>query len=64
MASKCSFCKSDAIDSMDVECGNNAEYSITVNLCDVHAKEADELDYKFNEKYGAIIEQMNNERFC
>jgi len=59
----CSFCKNEAVDSMDVECGNNAEYSITVNLCKKHLKESDATGYKFEEKYGARIEQMNNERW-
>jgi replication-associated recombination protein RarA len=61
---KCSFCVKESVDSMSVECGNNAEYSITVYLCDDHLKESEELGYKFDEKYGDKIEKMNNERFA
>lgn len=49
---------------MEVECGNNAEYSIVINLCDEHLKEEESTGYAFEEKYGARIEQMNNERWC
>mgnify|MGYP007031191476 CR=1 FL=1 len=63
MTPKCSFCESEAVDSMVVECGNNAEYSIEINLCESHLKEEEATGYKFEEKYGDRIEQMNNERW-
>lgn len=59
----CSFCNSEAVDSVEVECGNNAEYSIEIKLCETHLKEQEETGYKFEEKYGARIEQMNNARW-
>lgn len=61
---KCSFCEGEAIDGMEVECGNNAEYSITIDLCESHSQEQERLGYKFEEKYGKRIEEMNNERWC
>ena len=61
---QCSLCHREADDSIDVECGNNAEYSITLNLCAEHLKESETLGYGFDQKYGAEIEKMNNERWC
>lgn len=60
---KCSLCICEAIDSFSVECGNNAEYSIELNVCDSHLKESERLGYNFEEKYRKEIELMNNERF-
>lgn len=59
---KCSLCNSDATDSIEVECGNNAEYSLVLDLCEEHWKEQEELGYKFDEKYGGKIELLHNER--
>jgi hypothetical protein len=56
MTMKCSLCKKEAIDSTDVECGNNAEYSITLNLCHSHCHEYEKLGYEFEEKYGKEIQ--------
>ncbi len=54
----CSLCEKDAIDSFEVECGNNAEYSIELNVCEEHLKENEDLGYKFDEKYGAKFEEI------
>jgi len=60
---RCFLDGNDAVDSFDVECGNNAEYSITLNVCQQHLEESEKLGYGFEEKYGATIEKINNERW-
>lgn len=60
---RCSLCGSYAIDSINVECGNNAEYLISLRLCEDHFKEQEDLGYKFDEKYGAKIERILSERW-
>jgi hypothetical protein len=60
---KCSFDDNEAEDSFEVECGNNAEYCITLNLCRTHLRESDDLGHAFEEKYGKEIEKILNERF-
>ena len=60
---KCSLCNSEAVDSIEVECGNNAEYAISLNLCEAHLNESQETGYAFEEKYGRQIELLLSERF-
>jgi hypothetical protein len=60
---KCSLCQCIAIDGMMVECGNNAEYQIYLNLCFSHSNQADELGYQFEEKYSHIFEQLLAEKW-
>ncbi len=59
----CSFCPKEAEDSLEVECGNNAEYSIELNLCAEHLKEQEKTGYAFEQKYGKEIEELNNQRW-
>jgi hypothetical protein len=62
-AIKCFLDGNEAVDSFEVECGNNAEYTIMLNVCEKHADESDKLGYGFDEKYGKEIEKLNNERW-
>jgi hypothetical protein len=55
-------CKKFAVDSLDFEAGDGAEFPVSVNLCDDHMKEEETLGYKFQEKYGARIDQLAYER--
>lgn len=60
---KCSLCGQPAIDSWEVECGNNAEYSIVLNVCEEHLKESEDLGYGFDEKHGGKFEKILAERW-
>jgi hypothetical protein len=55
MKTKCFLDENQAVDSVDFETGNNAEYSVNVGLCQVHLDELEKTEYKFEEKYGAEI---------
>ena len=57
MSNYCFLCKhTRADDSVEVECGNNAENSVQLDMCEAHMKEFDDLGYTFQEKYGQQIE--------
>lgn len=58
----CFLDQKEAVDSFDVEAGNNAEIPVTLNVCEEHLKEADILGYRFDQKYGREIEKLANER--
>lgn len=60
----CAFCQSEAVTSVEFECGNNAEYCIYVNLCEAHNEEQEKTGYEFQEKYGSEIEQLHSERWA
>lgn len=47
---------------MEFEVGNNAEYQISVDLCQAHLEEEEKTGYAFEEKYGADLEKILNER--
>ncbi len=47
----CFLCKQPAVDTMVFETGNNAEYKVEPNMCEVHFKEAENTGYDFEEKY-------------
>lgn len=55
---KCFLDDNEAVDSLEFECGNNVEYSITANLCQFHFEEQEKLGYGFEEKYGLKIEEL------
>lgn len=61
---ECDLCNCEAEDSMDFETGNNAEYSVTVDLCADHLKEQEETGYAFEEKHRAKFESMLYERWA
>lgn len=55
----CFLCKQPAVDTMVFETGNNAEYKVEPNMCEVHFKEAENTGYDFEEKYAEqILEQL------
>ena len=59
MITYCVLCKhTKAEDRIEVECGNNAENSVWLDLCEAHLKEADDPNIYLEEKYG---EQIENE---
>jgi hypothetical protein len=60
----CSLCEKIAVDSFEVECGNNAEYSIQLNVCEEHLKESENMGYGFDEKYGLEFEKILAEKWC
>jgi hypothetical protein len=51
------MCRDISVESMEFEAGNNAEYVVSVPLCETHALEAEETGYDFREKYGEQIEE-------
>lgn len=51
----CGLCNEEAVDAIDFETGNNAESAVTVNLCQDHFREAEDLGYAFEEKYAEEI---------
>jgi hypothetical protein len=53
----CQLCKESDIDSLEFEAGNNAEYMVSIPLCEAHLKEEEETGYAFREKYGEQIEE-------
>jgi hypothetical protein len=58
MSSYCFICKhTKAEDSIEVECGNNAENSVTLPLCEAHLQEAEDTGYDFQCKYAEKIEE-------
>src|ERR1700690_568472 len=57
MSSYCFLCKhTKAEDAIEVECGNNAENSVMLYLCEAHLKEAEDTGYDFQCKYSDQIE--------
>jgi hypothetical protein len=52
---KCELCQNKAVDELDFETGNNADYSVTLELCEDHLKECDATAGDFDEKYAAQI---------
>jgi|WetSurMetagenome_2_1015567.scaffolds.fasta_scaffold212049_3 hypothetical protein len=65
MSKYCVLCKhTKAEDSIEVECGNNAENSVNLWLCEAHLKEADDDYSAFSDKYGEKIESEWMESMC
>lgn len=56
MKGHCSLCKEPAIESIEFECGNNAENSVAMYLCQNHLDEYDKDEYAFQSKYADKIE--------
>jgi hypothetical protein len=52
---KCLFCKEQAIDEMEFETGNGANYTVQIPMCEVHLKELEDTGYDFEEKYAEQI---------
>mgnify|MGYP001560935870 CR=1 FL=1 len=59
----CELCKNKATDEMEFETGNNAEYAVTIPLCDDHLKELEDTGYDFETKYGEQIEEALCEKW-
>jgi hypothetical protein len=55
MTAKCELCEQPGVDSLEFETGNNAEYAVSVLLCEAHLKEAEDIGYDFEEKYAEQI---------
>jgi hypothetical protein len=56
MKRHCALCRNEAPDSIDLECGNNAENSVALWLCDAHYDEFEKDNYAFQDKYADKIE--------
>lgn len=52
---KCRFCKTEAVDEMEFETGNGANYQVSIPMCEIHLKELEETGYDFEEKYAEQI---------
>lgn len=52
---KCRFCKTEAVDEMEFETGNGANYQVFIPMCEVHLKELEDTGYDFEEKYAEQI---------
>ena len=61
---KCSLCNKIAVDGMDIETGNNAEESISINLCEDHLDEQEKTGYKFEQKYSEEFLKMLQDKYC
>ena len=58
MSKYCVLCKrAKAEDCIEIECGNNAENSVNLWLCESHLKEAEDDICSFSDKYGEKIEE-------
>ena len=55
---QCQLCRKEATDAISFDAGNNAEYPISVNLCDAHLDEEEKTGYKFQQKYGEKIDEL------
>ena len=56
---KCFLCKQPSVGTLVFETGNNAEYKVEPNMCEIHFKEAEDTGYDFEEKYAEqILEQL------
>lgn len=53
---KCAICKNIAPDSIEIECGNNAENSVALWLCEPHLDEFEKDEWAFRDKYDDKIE--------
>ena len=57
MSNYCVLCKrSKATDGIEIECGNNAENSVMLWLCEEHMAEFDNDEWAFRDKYSDKIE--------
>jgi len=59
---QCHLCEKQAVDKLDFEAGNNAEFPVTIRLCEEHLKEEEETGYAFQQKYGSKIDDLAYER--
>ena len=55
MLRHCDLCRELAVDSLEFETGNNAEYAVNVSLCEKHLEEAEQTGYDFEDKYAEQI---------
>jgi hypothetical protein len=60
---KCELCNQLAIDSVEFETGNNAEYGVEIDLCEGHLQELDATGYAFEQKYADQILQVLYDRW-
>lgn len=59
----CDLCREPAVETLDFETGNGANYGVSVRLCEVHLQEADETGYDFESKYAEQILECLYERW-
>lgn len=53
---KCILCKAPAVEGLEFEGGNNAEFSCTFWVCEKHLEEYDKDEYAFQDKYASHID--------
>ena len=61
---KCFLDDNEAVDSFDVESGNNAEIPVTLEVCQKHFDESEKMGYGFEQKYGKEILVLAYERLA
>lgn len=54
---RCVLCHRKAFTSIEIECGNNAENMVTLELCYTHLREAEKEPCDFSDTYGEKIEE-------
>lgn len=52
----CSLCKQPEVDSVEFEGGNNAEFSMTMRLCESHFTEYEKDELAFRDKHSELID--------
>lgn len=55
---KCFLDDKEAVDSFNVEVGNDYEILVPLNVCQDHLNESEQLGDEFDKKYGAQIEKL------
>lgn len=58
----CSLCKQPAVDSREFEGGNNAEFSMIMEMCETHFQEYEKDEFAFMDKYTSQIDDGCYER--
>ena len=57
MSNYCVLCKrTKADDGVEIECGNNAENSVILYMCEAHMAEFENDEWAFRDKYSDKIE--------
>ncbi len=58
----CALCKQPEVDRLEFEAGNNAEFPVSVPVCQAHWDECEKDEWAFRDKYGEKIDAMAYER--
>ena len=58
MKPKCCLCRDRSVESFDTDAGNNAEISVTVNLCEEHWQEYEKDEDAFMDRTAEKFDTM------